>query len=105
MRSRIFNLPRKARRVNHVVRWRTKTETSHDNPVYPDYLWSEAKDVNPYLLEGQLIHRLAYQSSTKAEFLANLEDSNFHQLYKRLQDRWGVDEAKVLKALNRLGIA
>ena len=103
MRSRIFQIPRKARRVTHVVRWRTKTETNHDNPVFPDFLWTEAKDENPYLLEGQQIHRLAYESETKTEFLAKLEDSNFHRLYSRLQKRWGVDEEKVLKALKGLG--
>ena len=69
-----------------------------DQPVFPDYLWTEVKDINPYLLEGQTIEKLTRTSRTPAEFLVNLERQGFYRINQQLQARWRVPEKTLRKA-------
>ena len=93
MRSRIFNLRRRPRpRIQRGLMKPIKTEIENiDKPVCPDWLWRETKEVNPYLVEGQFVYKLAYQSETQAEYLANLKAHDYFGIYCHLATRWNVN--------------
>ena len=117
--SRIFALRRRPRIVGHVVRWR-KNET--ETPVTPKpierppayvepkgtdptnayELWQAVMATEAGWMKGGRVWKLTRKARTRAEFLARLEDENYHGLYLALQCKWKVDERDVTDALKAL---
>ena len=72
------------------------------DPTTAVELWRAVKETEAGWCREGVVHSLTRKARTRAEFLAMLEDQNYHGLYRALQFTWKVDERDVTDALNNL---
>ena len=117
--SRIFKHRERPRIVGNAVPLRTKqteipvtpkpierppayVEPKGTDPTNAYELWQAVLATEAGWMKGGGAWQLTRMARTRAEFLARLEDANYHGLYLALQRKWKVDERDVTAALNAL---